>query len=164
MRIWHYCGLAAALTLSASLASEPPRILGTAQIGGKFLAYLLPPGSSLPLQLVEGESASPEAWQILEVRRSPQLEPLQLHIQHGSERHWLAVSGGAVTAPSGGHHLTAPAISQPLIDIPASPSGPLHDQALHRSRIKNKPVARAAHRSPSDLDPFPTKLARPSRR
>jgi hypothetical protein len=166
MRLWHpSCGLTIALTLIgliAAPAGEPPRILGTAQIGDKFLACILPPGSSLPLHLVEGEKASPDTWQLLEVRRDARAEPLHLHIQFGSERHWLAVTGSLISAPPTAASAPLSAATPPLIDIPASLRGPLHDQALHRSRIKHKPVARAAHRSPSDLDPFPSKLARPS--
>ncbi|MBL9130762.1 MAG: hypothetical protein JNG86_06155, partial [Verrucomicrobiaceae bacterium] len=148
--------LLAALSLAISqiAAADEPRIVGTAQIGDKFLAYLLPPGSTVPVQLIEGENASPDTWRILEIHRGPQNEPLRLHIQCGSQRQWLAVSGG--TAPAPGvevRRAEATADTAPLIDVPVSPHGPLHDQMLHRSRIKAKPAARAADRLSSDLDP-----------
>lgn len=145
-----------------AVAEELPRIVGTAQIGTKFFAYLLPPGSSTPVQLVEGENASQDTWRLLEVHRGPQNEPLRFLIQFGSQRQWLTVGGGIAPAPeSVVRPATATESATPAIDVPQSAHGQLHNQTLHRSRIKNKPVARAALRSTSDLDPFPSKLARP---
>lgn len=151
--------LIAALGLAATqivVADEPPRIVGTAQIGEKLLVYLCPPGCSTPVRLIEGENAASDTWHLLQVHRGAQNEPLRFLIQFGSQRQWLTVGGGIAPAPES----LIPAAT-PAIDVPQSPNGQLHNQTLHRSRIKDKPVARAAHRSPSDLDPFPSKLARP---
>jgi hypothetical protein len=141
------------------VAAEPPpplQLVGTTQIDRSFTAYLRENGGGGHVfTLSQGETAN--GWCITETVHDTHGQIARIHLQRGSTGLWLGVSGSSsATAPVPVHQ----ADSQPLIDIPVSKRGPLHDQMLHRARIKLKPQARAAHRQVSDLDPFPTKLSR----
>lgn len=151
-------GLACLTLISHADEAAPLQLVGTTQIDRSFTAYLREDGGEHVFTLSEGETAN--GWYISQTKRDAGGNVVRIHLQRGSTAFWLGVSGGVATPE--------PAVaekpdSKPLIDVPASQRGPLHEQALHRSRLKHKPEARKAHRGASDLDPFPTKLVPHSR-
>ncbi|MFN0078583.1 MAG: hypothetical protein ACKVY0_19155 [Prosthecobacter sp.] len=139
--------------------AEPPptlQLVGTTQIDRAFTAYLRENGGSGHVfTLSEGETAG--GWRITETTRDTHGQIIRIHLQRGDAGLWLSISGGSSAAAPVTAEKTD---TQPLIDIPDSKRGPLHDQVLHRARIKHKPQARAAHCQISDLDPFPAKPSR----
>lgn len=131
------------------------QLVGTTEIESSFTAYLREHGSEHVFTLSDGETAN--GWRITETTRDAANHVLRIHLRRDDTAFWLGVSGGIA------HPVPAAAEkedSKPLIDIPASQRGPLHEQVLHRSRLKHKPEARKARRDVSDLDPFPSKLVR----
>jgi hypothetical protein len=147
-------GVACLTLISHADEAAPLQLVGTTQIDRSFTAYLKEDGGEHVFTLGEGETAN--GWCISQMKRDERGNVVRIRLQRGSTALWLGVSG-SVTTPE-------PAVaeksdSKPLIDVPASQRGPLHEQVLHRSRLKHKPEAHKAHREVSDLDPFPTKLA-----
>lgn len=147
--------------IGTCLGTEPAQpalqLLGTTQVDKVFTAYLQE-GSGPVFTLREGGTA--DGWRIIDTSRDAHGHVVRIHLQRGTTGLWLGVAGGSPSTASAAPAATASADTVPLIDTPSSRHGSMHDQLLHRSRLKNKPAARAAHRQVSDLDPFPTKLHR----
>lgn len=157
MSISHRLALIGFLSLArlAPAGEVPPlQLIGVTQIDHALTAYLRDAGSGHIFTLATGEFA--DGWSITDSQLGHHNEVVRIRIQRGQTGLWLGVSGASlpVAAPAALGH------DQPLIDIPPSTRGPLHEQLLHRARTRHKPQARAAHREVSDLDPFPTKLSR----
>lgn len=152
-------GLACLTLISHADEAALLQLVGTTEIDRSFTAYLREDGSAHVFTLSEGETAN--GWRIKEATRDASNHVMRIHLQRDSTAFWLGVSGTAATNPE--PVAAEKPDSKPLIDVPASQRGALHEQALHRSRLKHKPEARKAHRDVSDLDPFPTKLAPRSR-
>jgi hypothetical protein len=147
-------GLACLTLISRADEAAPLQLVGTTQIESSFTAYLKEDGGEHIFTLGEGETAN--GWCISQMKHDASGQVVRIHLQRGSTALWLGVSG-AVTTPE---PVVAEKLdSKPLIDVPASQRGSLHEQSLLRSRLKHKPAAHKAHREVSDLDPFPTKLA-----
>ena len=147
-------GLACLTLISRADEAAPLQLVGTTQIDSSFTAYLKEDGGEHIFTLGEGETAN--GWCISQMKRDASGQVVRIHLQRGSTALWLGVSGAV---PPTKPVVADKSDSKPLIDVPASKRGPLHEQALHRSRLKHKPAAHKAHREVSDLDPFPTKLA-----
>lgn len=151
-------GLFSLALTSHAEESAPLQLVGVTQIDRAFTAYLRENDSEHIFTLSEGEVGY--GWHIAESILGQNNEVVRIRLQRGEASFWLGVSG-VVCAPT-------PVVAEktddkPLIDIPVSDRGPLHNQMLLRSRIKRKPEARAALREVSDLDPFATKLVLPAR-
>ena len=151
-------GLACLTLISHADEAAPLQLVGTTQIDRSFTAYLREDGNEHVFTLGEGETAN--GWQISQTTRDAGGSVVRIHLQRGTAGLWLGVAGGSPSTASAAPTATAASDATHLIDTPSSKHGAMHDQLLHRSRLKNKPSARAAHRQVSDLDPFPTKLNR----
>ena len=151
-------GLACLALISHADEAPPLQLVGTTQIDSSFTAYLREGGSDHVFTLGEGETAN--GWHISQTTRDAGGSVVRVHLQRGSTAFWLGVSGGSPLVASAAPSATSASDPTPLIGCPSSKHGAMHDQLLHRSRLKNKPAARAAYRQVSDLDPFPTKLIR----
>ncbi len=151
-------GLSCLALISHAEDAVPLQLIGTTQIDRSFTAYLRENGGGQIFTLGEGETAN--GWRITDTTRDTRNHVVRIHLQRGRTSLWLGIAGASTSHLAPG---TAKPNAEPLIDIPVSASGRLHDQMLHRSRIKHKLEVRRALRETSDLDPFPTKGTRSAR-
>lgn len=142
--------------------APPPHLVGVSQIGAVITAYLRPGGTETVASLTWGENAAVQGWRFTEVRRAAgSQEVVGIRLESGPRSVWLPVMGAGALASASVAAATASTPPLPGLDIPVSKHGPLHDQLLHRSRLRPRLLRNRPGHAATDLDPFPSHLVLP---